>query len=168
MIPPVLNLTWQRPQVNCDAALIWVSRVPQLSGISDEPTRGTPIPTCPHNGNHETIEADCPETNMKRSALARNVEPYNELLDSVEDLLKRIADVDSPEIKKIRAKVQVAAAVARSAWQDTANYTNRQVRNSLQWPNDYLRESPWRAVGIATAIGMGVGAYLITSARRQS
>jgi ElaB/YqjD/DUF883 family membrane-anchored ribosome-binding protein len=99
------------------------------------------------------------------AAHARNAEPFDELLDSVDDLLKRIADVDSPDIKKIRTKVQVAAAVARSAWQDTAQYANRQVRNSLQWPNDYLHESPWRAIGIATVVGMSVGALLMRSHR---
>ena len=96
---------------------------------------------------------------------ARDAEPFNELLNSVDDLLRRIADVDSPEIRKIRTKVQVAVAVARSAWQDTAQYANRQVKNTLQWPNDYLRESPWRAIGMATVIGMGVGALLIRSRR---
>ena len=102
---------------------------------------------------------------MEYAARARESEPFNELLDSVDDLLKRIADVDSPEIRKIRTKVQVAAAVARSAWQDTALYARQQVKNSLRWPDDYLRESPWRAIGIATVIGMGVGALLIRSHR---
>jgi ElaB/YqjD/DUF883 family membrane-anchored ribosome-binding protein len=102
---------------------------------------------------------------MERAAHARDTEPFTELLESVEDLLKRIADIDSPEIKKIRVKVQVAAALARSAWQDTAHYANQRVRNSLQRPNEYLRESPWRAMGIATVVGMGVAAYLTRSRR---
>ena len=100
---------------------------------------------------------------MEYAAHARNAEPFDELLDSVDDLLKRIADVDSPEIKKIRTKVQVAAAVARSAWQDTAQYANRQVRNSLRWPNEYLHDSPWRAIGIAALVGVSVGAILTRS-----
>ena len=74
--------------------------------------------------------------------------PFNELADSVDDLLKRIADVDSPDIRKIRTKVQIALAVARSAWQDTAHYANQRVINTLRWPDDYLRESPW-AGGVA-------------------
>lgn len=102
---------------------------------------------------------------MEYAAAHARTEPFNELLDSVDDLLKRIADVDSPDIKKIRTKVQVALAIARSAWQDTALYANRQVKNSLQWPNDYLRESPWRAIGIATVVGLGVGALLTRSRR---
>ncbi len=86
--------------------------------------------------------------------------PYNELTSSVEDLLKRIADVENPDIKTIRAKVQVALATAKSAWQDTTNYASRQVTRTLRRPGDYVRESPLRTIGIAALIGIGVGALL--------
>lgn len=90
-------------------------------------------------------------------------DPFNELADSVDDLLKRIADVDSPDIRKIRTKVQIALAVAKSAWRDTADYANQRVINTLRWPDDYLRESPWRAVGIAAVLGLGMGCLLSRS-----
>jgi ElaB/YqjD/DUF883 family membrane-anchored ribosome-binding protein len=135
-----------------------------LSAISDAATREAPIPACMAQGNY-ALSCNVRRPIMEYAAAHARTEPFNELLDSVDDLLKRIADVDSPEIKKIRTKVQVALAIARSAWQDTALYANRQVRNSLEWPNDYLRESPWRAIGIATVVGMGVGALLIRSHR---
>jgi ElaB/YqjD/DUF883 family membrane-anchored ribosome-binding protein len=93
------------------------------------------------------------------------VGPFNELADSVDDLLRRISDVDSPEVKKIRTKVQIALAVAKSAWQDTAHYANQQVANSLRLPGDYVRESPWRALGLATLLGVGLGALLCRSRR---
>ncbi|HEV7613882.1 MAG TPA: hypothetical protein VGO37_18530 [Steroidobacteraceae bacterium] len=86
--------------------------------------------------------------------------PYTELTDSVEDLLKRIADVDSPDIKSIRAKVQVALAAAKSAWQETADYASRRVTRTLHRPGDYVRESPLRTIGIAALLGIGVGALL--------
>ena len=87
-------------------------------------------------------------------------DPFNELADSVDDLLKRISDVDSPDIRKIRTKVQIALAVAKSAWEDTTEYANQQVANSLRRPGDYVRESPWRALGLATLLGVGLGALL--------
>jgi ElaB/YqjD/DUF883 family membrane-anchored ribosome-binding protein len=99
------------------------------------------------------------------SAADTDTEPFDDLLHSVDDLLNRIADVDSPEITKIRAKVQVAMAIAKSAWRDTTQFANQQVRNTLNWPGDYLQESPWRAIGIATVVGVGVGA-LLTRPRR--
>ncbi len=91
------------------------------------------------------------------------VHPFNELADSVDDLLKRISDVDSPDVRKIRTKVQIALAVARSAWQDAAHYANQRVANSLHRPSDYVHESPWRAVGLATMLGVGLGALLSRS-----
>jgi ElaB/YqjD/DUF883 family membrane-anchored ribosome-binding protein len=86
--------------------------------------------------------------------------PYNELTSSVEDLLTRIAHVDNPDIKTIRAKVQVALAAAKSAWQDTTSYASRQVTRTLRRPGDYVRESPLRTIGIAALLGIGVGALL--------
>jgi ElaB/YqjD/DUF883 family membrane-anchored ribosome-binding protein len=103
------------------------------------------------------------ENAVSRSSVG---DPFNELVDSVDDLLKRIADVDSPDIRKIRTKVQIAVAVARSAWQDTTHYANQRVASTLQWPDDYLHESPWAAVGIAAVVGVGVGALLTRSRLR--
>jgi ElaB/YqjD/DUF883 family membrane-anchored ribosome-binding protein len=98
---------------------------------------------------------------MKHAASnARGDAFFNELVDSIDDLLKRISDIDSPEINKIRTKVQIALGAAKSAWKDTTHYANQQVTNSLRWPGELMRESPWRAVGIATVVGIGMGALL--------
>jgi ElaB/YqjD/DUF883 family membrane-anchored ribosome-binding protein len=98
---------------------------------------------------------------MKHAASStRRDASFNELVDSIDDLMKRISDIDTPEINKIRTKVQIALSAAKSAWQDTTHYANEQVTNSLRWPGDQLRESPWLAVGIATVVGIGMGALL--------
>jgi ElaB/YqjD/DUF883 family membrane-anchored ribosome-binding protein len=98
---------------------------------------------------------------MKHAASnARGDASFKELVDSIDDLLKGISDLDTPEINKIRTKVQIALSAAKSAWQDTTHYANEQVTNSLRWPGDQLREAPWRAVGIAAVVGIGMGALL--------
>jgi len=96
---------------------------------------------------------------------ARSDAFFDDLIESVDDLLKRISDIDSPDINKIRSKVQIALSAAKSAWHDTAHYANEQVTNSLHWPGERMRESPWRTAGIAAAVGIGVGALLIKSRR---
>ena len=40
---------------------------------------------------------------------------FDELFDGVDDLIKRVADVESPEIRKTRAKVHAALVVAKNA-----------------------------------------------------
>ena len=98
---------------------------------------------------------------MKHAASpARGDAIFHELVTSVDELLSRISDIDSPDIPKIRAKVQIAVSAAKSAWQDTADFASKQMTNSMHWPGERLRESPWRAVGIAAAIGIGMGALL--------
>lgn len=88
---------------------------------------------------------------------------FNDLVQSIDDLLKRISDIDSPEVNKIRTKVQIALSAAKSAWKDTTHYANEQVTNSLRWPRERMRESPWRTVGIAAVVGIGMGALLTRS-----
>jgi ElaB/YqjD/DUF883 family membrane-anchored ribosome-binding protein len=103
---------------------------------------------------------------MKHAASnARDDASFNELVDSIDDLLKRISDIDTPEINKIRTKVQIALSAAKSAWQDTTHYANERVTESLRWPSEQMRESPWPAVGIATVVGIGMGALLTRSRR---
>ena len=98
-----------------------------------------------------------------RTIASKRTHPYGELIDSIEDLLQQIADVESPEVKKIRAKVQVTLAAAKSAWQDTATYASRQVSQTLSRQGEYLRESPWRTAGAAALLVIGVGALLARS-----
>ena len=40
--------------------------------------------------------------------------PLKELFDGVDDLIKRVADTENPEIRKIRAKVHASMAVAKT------------------------------------------------------
>jgi ElaB/YqjD/DUF883 family membrane-anchored ribosome-binding protein len=101
---------------------------------------------------------------MKHAAsAARGADSFNELVDSIDDLLKRISYLDSPEIDKIRTKVKIALGAAKSAWHDTTHFANQQMANSVQWPGNYLRESPWRVIGIAAVLGIGLGALLTRS-----
>ena len=88
---------------------------------------------------------------------------FHELFDGVEDLIKRVAEVESPEIQKIRAKVRAALIVARSAAQDGAAHVGRKARWAADTTDDYLREYPWYALGLVALLGFGAG---LLAARR--
>jgi ElaB protein len=91
-------------------------------------------------------------------------EHFQELFDDVEDLIKRVADVQSPEIQKIRAKARVALMMAKSAIQDGATHVGRGARRAAGTTDEYLREYPWYALGAGTLLGFGLG-VLVARAR---
>jgi len=82
---------------------------------------------------------------------------FQELFDGVEDLIKRVAEVESPEVQKIRAKARAALIVARSALQDGAVHIGRRARLAAGTTDDYLREYPWYALGLGTLLAFGAG-----------
>jgi ElaB/YqjD/DUF883 family membrane-anchored ribosome-binding protein len=103
---------------------------------------------------------------MKHTASTERIlGPFIDLTDSVDDLLQQISELKSPEIQKIRTKVQIALAAAQSAWRDTTSYAGRQAMQTLRRPDEYVHESPWQALGIATLLGLGLGAMLTWPAR---
>jgi ElaB/YqjD/DUF883 family membrane-anchored ribosome-binding protein len=88
---------------------------------------------------------------------------FHDLFDGVEDLIKRVSELDSPEIQKIRAKARVALMVAKSAVQDSATHAGRQARRAADATDGYLREYPWYALGLGTLVGFGVGVLVSRS-----
>jgi ElaB/YqjD/DUF883 family membrane-anchored ribosome-binding protein len=81
----------------------------------------------------------------------------NDFLDNVDDLTKAIKDVDSPEIARVRAKVKMALAAAKSALSDGAAQVRGQARQVTKTTDSYVRDNPWQVVGIAAVIGIALG-----------
>jgi ElaB/YqjD/DUF883 family membrane-anchored ribosome-binding protein len=82
---------------------------------------------------------------------------FQEFFDGVDDLIARIAQVQSPEIQKIRAKARVALGAARSAVKDSAAHVSKQARQLASTTDGYVRSSPWQAVAVGTLLGLVVG-----------
>jgi ElaB/YqjD/DUF883 family membrane-anchored ribosome-binding protein len=81
----------------------------------------------------------------------------NDFLDNVDDLTKAIKDVDSPDIARVRAKVKMALAAAKSALSDGAAQVRGQARQVTKTTDGYVRDNPWQVVGIAAVIGIALG-----------
>jgi ElaB/YqjD/DUF883 family membrane-anchored ribosome-binding protein len=84
----------------------------------------------------------------------------NDFLDNVDDLTKAIKDVDSPEIARVRAKVKMALAAAKSALSDGAAQVRGQARQVTKTTDSYVRDNPWQVVGIAAVIGIALGVMM--------
>jgi ElaB/YqjD/DUF883 family membrane-anchored ribosome-binding protein len=81
----------------------------------------------------------------------------NNFLDSVEDLTNALKDVDSPEIARVRAKVKLALAAAKSAAADTVSQIRTQAQDVGVRTDTFVRNNPWQVIGIAAVVGLAVG-----------
>jgi len=84
----------------------------------------------------------------------------NDFLDNVDDLTKAIKDVDSPEIARVRAKVKMALAAAKSALSDGAAQVRGQARQVSRTTDSYVRDNTWQVVGIAAVVGIALGVLM--------
>jgi ElaB protein len=123
-----------------------------------------------------TFESDRPAGSEQSLAPNGQLnEQFRELFDGVEDLIKRVSEVQSPEIQKIRAKARVALMMAKSALADGATHvgnrarhaagsTGEYVRRAAGTTDDYVREYPWYALGAGALVGFALG-VLVSRAR---
>lgn len=79
------------------------------------------------------------------------------LISDVEDLMARIADLKDADVVRVRGKVQRAVDATKQSLADSADSIRRQAQNVANTADDYVRESPWQAIGIAALVGAVVG-----------
>jgi ElaB/YqjD/DUF883 family membrane-anchored ribosome-binding protein len=79
------------------------------------------------------------------------------LIADVEDLMARIADLKDADVVRMRSKVQRAVDATKQSLADGAGSLKRQAQDIASTADDYIRESPWQAIGIAALVGAVVG-----------
>jgi len=90
---------------------------------------------------------------------------FKNLVSDVEELMSRIADVKDVEVARLRSKVQGALASAKESLATSVDGLKVRARQVAGNADDYVRASPWQAVGIAALAGLAIG-YL--ASRRSS
>jgi len=79
------------------------------------------------------------------------------LIADVEDLVARIADLKDADVARVRNKVLRAVDTAKESLAESADTVRRQAQRAATTADDYVRDSPWQAVGIAALVGAVVG-----------
>jgi ElaB/YqjD/DUF883 family membrane-anchored ribosome-binding protein len=79
------------------------------------------------------------------------------LIADVEDLMARISDLKDADVVRVRGKVQRAVEAAKESIADTTENLRKQAQRVASTADDYVRESPWQAIGIAALVGVVVG-----------
>ena len=82
---------------------------------------------------------------------------FEDLFDGVDDLIKRVADVENPEIRKIRAKVHAGLVVAKSAAQNCANQVRRRAAQGADDADEAFLDCPPQEFGFELLVALGLG-----------
>jgi ElaB/YqjD/DUF883 family membrane-anchored ribosome-binding protein len=85
------------------------------------------------------------------------VADFNLVLSDIEALIRATANQRGAEIAKVRSKAAdtVAAMKTRVAGAEVALLSK--ARQASKIADDYVRESPWRNLGIAAGVGLLIG-----------
>ncbi len=79
------------------------------------------------------------------------------LIADVEELMVRIADLKDADVVRVRNKVQRAVDATKQSLAEGADAIRQHAQDVASTADDYVRESPWQAVGIAALVGAVVG-----------
>jgi len=79
------------------------------------------------------------------------------LIADVEELMARISDLKDADVDRVRAKVQRAVDATKEDFAERAAGLRQRAQRVASTADDYVRDSPWAAVGIAALVGAVVG-----------
>jgi ElaB/YqjD/DUF883 family membrane-anchored ribosome-binding protein len=92
---------------------------------------------------------------------------FKNFVSDVEDVVKKVANVSDADVKRVSEKVRAAISSTKSGLASSADNIKQQAQQAAKYADNYVRESPWQAVGVGAAIaallGLSIG-YL--AARR--
>ncbi|HLK70957.1 MAG TPA: DUF883 family protein [Steroidobacteraceae bacterium] len=94
-------------------------------------------------------------------------EELRAFIADVEELLKKVANVSDVEIARVRNKVATALSDVRRVANETADGVRDRARVAMDATDDYVRDRPWTAIGIAAALGLLVGIGVSAATRNR-
>jgi ElaB/YqjD/DUF883 family membrane-anchored ribosome-binding protein len=79
------------------------------------------------------------------------------LIADVEDLMARISDLKDADVVRVRAKVMDAVDATKRSLAEGADTLRQQAQNVASTADDFVRDNPWQAIGVAALVGAVVG-----------
>jgi ElaB/YqjD/DUF883 family membrane-anchored ribosome-binding protein len=87
----------------------------------------------------------------------RLVNDLKTLVGDAEELLKATANQAGERISVARQKIEQSLVEGKKALADAETTLLKKSKECAEIADDYVRENPWGAVGIAAAVGLAVG-----------
>ena len=103
----------------------------------------------------ETIFNSTPESSGDFKAAA--ADEIKSLIADVEDLVTRVAHLKESDVVRVRTRVMKAVDAAKEKLVDGADTVKRHTQKAAGDVDDYVRDNPWQAVGVAALVGAMLG-----------
>jgi ElaB/YqjD/DUF883 family membrane-anchored ribosome-binding protein len=101
------------------------------------------------------------ESTMKKEITTdKLMEDLRLVVSDAEELLKATAGLAGENVNNARARAEDSVRAARVRIADAGHVAIEQTREAAKAADDYLRENPWSAVGIAAVVGIVIGVLI--------
>ena len=87
----------------------------------------------------------------------RLVDEFASVLSEAEELLKKAGAETGEKARDLRAQVEAKLLAAKLRLQELEGEAMDRAKEAARSTDDYVHENPWRAIGVAVAVGFVVG-----------
>jgi len=88
------------------------------------------------------------------------IEDLKVVAQDVEELLRATASATGDKLSEARARAEQSLRAARMHLSEASDEIADRTRAAATAADDYVRDNPWHAIGIAAGIGLAVGFLL--------
>jgi ElaB/YqjD/DUF883 family membrane-anchored ribosome-binding protein len=88
------------------------------------------------------------------------VDDMRVVITDAEELLRATAGQAGEKIGVARERIQDSIYQAKVKLAEAEAVLRERARQAAQYTDDYVRENPWRAIGVAAGIGLVLGLVL--------
>jgi len=100
------------------------------------------------------------ERDMEQVSTGRLMEDLRTVVRDTEELLKATASQTGEKAEEARRRVSAALDGAKARLQQAQASAAQMSDEALKATEQYVRDNPWQAVGIAAGVGLVLGALL--------
>jgi len=93
-------------------------------------------------------------------SLRRRASELQKFFDDVEELLRKVSNVNDADIARLRRKVEGSIERVKSATRYSVEQAMEGTRRAARATDEYVHENPWTAIGVSAAAGLVAGAIL--------
>jgi len=106
-------------------------------------------------------------TNSNSLSKEHLTDDFKAVVLEAEQLLQSATDLGTQKASDIRASIEQSLATAREELQALQKAATDAAASAVHATDDYVHANPWRAIGIAAAVSVSVGALIGLSINRR-